>query len=159
VSYHPQRSYRSAQLSIQGLRHQVYCWEGRGTPIVFLHGWGDSGLTFQFVIDCLQVDRACVALDWRGFGRTERAPGAYWFPDYLADLDAFLHEISPNEAVDIVSHSMGGNVAMLYAGVRPERVRRLVNLEGFGLPPSEAKDAPTHYGKWLGVVRHRSPHM
>jgi pimeloyl-ACP methyl ester carboxylesterase len=39
--------------------------------------------------------------------------------------------------VDLVGHSMGGNIAMLYAGVRPARIRRLVNLEGFGMPPSQ----------------------
>ena len=44
---------------------------------------------------------------------------------------------------------MGGNVVMMYAGVRPSRIRRLINLEGFGLPERPADQAPTQYAKWL----------
>ena len=58
-----------------------------------------------------------LAPDWRGFGRSA-APGvdSYWFPDYVADLDALLDRISPDAPVDLVGHSMGGNVVMSYAG-------------------------------------------
>src|SRR5690606_15568671 len=49
--------------------------------------------------------------------------------------------------------SMGGNVAMLYAGVRPERIRRLVNLEGFGMPPTRAEQAPARYRQWLDELK------
>ena len=45
----------------------------------------------------------------------------------------------PTQPVDLLGHSMGGNVVMSYAGVRPERVRRLINLEGFGLPDSRPR--------------------
>ena len=48
---------------------------------------------------------------------------------------------------------MGANVAMIYAGVRPARVRRLVNLEGFGLPRTDASQAPDRLGKWLDQLR------
>jgi pimeloyl-ACP methyl ester carboxylesterase len=44
---------------------------------------------------------------------------------------------------------MGGNVAMLYAGVRPERIRRLVNLEGFGMPRTVPAQAPGRYARWM----------
>ncbi len=44
---------------------------------------------------------------------------------------------------------MGGNVAMSYAGVRPQRVRRLVNLEGFGLPETKPHQAPRRLVQWL----------
>ena len=49
----------------------------------------------------------------------------------------------------LIGHSMGGNIASLYAGVRPERVSRLVNLEGFGMRRSEPSKAPQRYAKWL----------
>jgi pimeloyl-ACP methyl ester carboxylesterase len=79
--------------------------------------------------------------------------GGYWFPDYLADLDELLHHLSPDAPVDLVGHSMGGNVALLYAGVRPHRVRRLVNLEGFGLKQAHANQAPGRYAEWLDQLR------
>jgi pimeloyl-ACP methyl ester carboxylesterase len=55
--------------------------------------------------------------------------------------------------VDLVGHSMGGNVVMLYAGVRPERIRRLVNLEGFGMPATRPAQAPGRYAKWMDEVK------
>jgi pimeloyl-ACP methyl ester carboxylesterase len=51
--------------------------------------------------------------------------------------------------VNLVGHSLGGNVATLYAGVRPERVAKLVNLEGFGLPTTRPDEAPNRYARWL----------
>jgi pimeloyl-ACP methyl ester carboxylesterase len=91
-----------------------------------------------------------VAPDWRGFGQTEVADADhFWFPDYLADLDFLLDHYAPGQVVNLVGHSMGGNVAMLYAGVRPERVRRLVNLEGFGMPHTVAAQAPGRYARWM----------
>ena len=77
----------------------------------------------------------------------------FWFPDYLADLDFLLDHYSPNQPVNLVGHSMGGNVVMLYSGVRPERIRRLVNLEGFGMPASTPDQAPERYAKWMDELK------
>jgi hypothetical protein len=52
-----------------------------------------------------------------------------------------------------VGHSMGGNVAMLYAGSRPERIRKLVNLEGFGMPATQPRQAPKRYAKWMDELK------
>jgi pimeloyl-ACP methyl ester carboxylesterase len=48
---------------------------------------------------------------------------------------------------------MGGNIATLYAGVRPQRVSRLVNLEGFGLANTVPAQAPNRYAQWLDELR------
>jgi pimeloyl-ACP methyl ester carboxylesterase len=60
-----------------------------------------------------------------------------------------LDHYSPGAPVNLLGHSMGGNVAGIYAGVRPARVRRMVNLEGFGMPATRPEQAPRHYAKWL----------
>jgi pimeloyl-ACP methyl ester carboxylesterase len=129
---------------------------------VLLHGWMDVGASYQFVVDALAAaegfERWVIAPDWRGFGRSLPPPGTdgYWFPDYLADLDALLDALLPAEGpaqVDLVGHSMGGNVAMGYAGVRPARVRRLVNLEGFGLPATRPQQAPKRLQQWLDELK------
>jgi len=52
-----------------------------------------------------------------------------------------------------VGHSMGGNVVMMYAGTRPERIRRLVNLEGFGMAGTQPAQAPTRMAKWLDELK------
>lgn len=156
--YTPSRPHRSEFLSLRGLRHHLLRWgeacPGR-PPLVLLHGWMDVGASFQFVVDALAGDREVIALDWRGFGLSEASDtGCYWFPDYLADLDALLDAVSPDAPVDLLGHSMGGNVVMSYAGVRPQRIRRLVNLEGFGLPEVSPVAAPERLVKWLDELKH-----
>lgn len=138
----------------RGLSFHLYRWPGtEPRPVVLLHGWGDTGETWQFVVDALSGHLSLVAFDARGFGRTDWPADGYWFADYLADLDALLDQIAPDEPVDLVGHSMGGNVATVYAGVRPQRVRRVVNLEGFGLPRTAADQAPAHYREWLDELK------
>ena len=58
----------------------------------------------------------------------------------------------PASAVDLVGHSLGGNVVMLYAGARPARVRRVVSLEGFGIPAEDAGRAPKKIAAWLDAL-------
>lgn len=158
TAYLPHRAARSEFVAVRGLHYHLYRWGGAaaGTaPLVMLHGWMDVGASFQFVVDALAGERPVVAPDWRGFGRTASLPGtdSYWFPDYLGDLDALLDHLSPDAPIDLLGHSMGGNVAMVYAGVRPQRVRRLVNLEGFGLPQTRAAQAPARYAAWLDGLK------
>jgi len=144
------RASHSEFVEIRGLRHHVRTWgDASHRPLWLLHGWMDVSASFQFLVDELAGDYRVLAPDWRGFGLTQWASGGYWFPDYLADLDALLRAFTPEGQVDIVGHSMGGNVANLYAGVRPGRVRRLALLEGFGLPRTAPAAAPERYAKWL----------
>jgi pimeloyl-ACP methyl ester carboxylesterase len=119
----------------------------------------DIGASFQFVVDALaeiEGDTRCiVAPDWRGFGGSGMPPAtdSYWFADYLGDLDALLDALSPEAPVDLLGHSMGGNVVMTYAGVRPARVRRLVNLEGFGMPATRPEQVIGRLGQWLDELK------
>ena len=159
--YQAQRSATSKFIPIRHLRYHVLSW---GTPsatlppLVMVHGWMDVGASFQFVVDAFSVafaqGRQIIAPDWRGYGLTETpALDNFWFPDYLADLDFLLDVVSPHQSVDLLGHSMGGNVVMLYAGSRPERVRRLINLEGFGMPASQPVQAPKRYAKWMDELK------
>lgn len=153
--YRPVREPESEFLDVGGLQYHVSRWGPRGGyPVVLLHGWMDCGAAFQFLVDDLPGDWEIVAPDWRGFGRSDRAACSYYFPDYLADLDAVLDHYFPDRAMMLVGHSMGGNVAGLYAGTRPERIERLVSIEGFGLAETPGDEAPQRYAKWLDSLRH-----
>lgn len=144
-------------LDVRGLRYHVRRWGRAGAPKVFLfHGWMDVSASFQFLVDALRGDWDVYAPDWRGYGLTDWTKSdCYWFPDYVADLDFLVQRIEPDAPVRLVGHSLGGNVVCLYAGIRPERVAKLVNLEGFGLPPSRAEQAPQRYRAWLDELRER----
>lgn len=99
-------------------------------------------------------ERDVIALDWRGFGASQAASSdSYWFYDYYADLDAVIDRISPDAPIDLLGHSMGGNIAMIYAGTCPQRIRRLVNVEGFGLARTEPAEAPARLAKWLAELK------
>ncbi len=158
--YRPRREPATQQVDIRGVGHRIARWPGAlrdAAPVVLLHGFMDCGATYQFLADELEPTRTLVAPDWRGFGQSAWSPQGYWYPDYFADLDALLEQLSPALPVDIVGHSMGGNIAMMYAGLRPERVRRLVTLEGFGLPGAPPELAPGRYRDWLDQQRESEP--
>lgn len=133
-----------------GCRLAVWRWGSpQAPPLLLVHGWGDTGATFQFIADELSRRYHVIAPDLRGFGDSDWNAGGYWFPDYLADLDALIAAFGAGRAIALVGHSMGGNIAGLLAGVRPERFSHVVLLEGFGLPPTRPEQAPGRYRRWL----------
>jgi len=155
--YQVKRKSRSEFIPIRNLSYHVQLWGEPSpdkTPLVMVHGWMDVAASYQFVVDALSHDHYVIAPDWRGYGQTSSG-GAdnFWFPDYLADLDFLLDHYAPGAQVNLVGHSMGGNVVMHYAGVRPERIRRLVNLEGFGMPATQADEAPVRLAKWMNELK------
>lgn len=157
--YQARLESRSTYVPVRRLSYHVRQWgepDPARPPLVLVHGWMDVSASWQFMVDALREPRWIVAPDWRGYGLTSSGnPPAdnFWFPDYLADLDFLLDALAPGQPVDLVGHSMGGNVAMMYAGVRPERIRRLVNLEGFGMPETRPAQAPTRYAQWLDELK------
>jgi pimeloyl-ACP methyl ester carboxylesterase len=153
------RTSESLFVEVRGLRYHCRRWGDARRPALFmLHGWMDVSASFQFLVDALRGDWQVVAPDWRGFGLSDRSKdGVYWFPDYFADLDALLGHFHADGPAILVGHSMGGNVAAMYAGIRPERVARLVNLEGFGLAAADPAQAPQRYARWLAELSGAPP--
>lgn len=148
--YRPRKVATVHSLDIRGVRYHLHEWgDESARPVFYLHGWADTGSTFQFVVDALSDNWRIVAPDWRGFGQSGRGAASYWFPDYLADLHAILGHYAPSGKVPLLGHSMGGNIASLYAGTMPERVAALVNIEGFGLSDTDPADAPQRYREWI----------
>ena len=133
------------------MRYHVRLWGDAAAPKLFMfHGWMDVAASFQFLVDALRREWRVIAPDWRGFGLSDWSDAdCYWFPDYVGDLETILRHYQPDGAVNLLGHSLGGNVASLYAGIRPHRVANLVNVEGFGLPRAKPESAPDRYAKWL----------
>ncbi len=166
-AYQPRREATAQHVRVRSIDYHclVFGDPARATPerplLLMTHGWMDIGASFQFVVDALAAlegDARCiVAPDWRGFGRSAMLAGtdSYWFPDYLGDLDALGDALSPGAPFDLLGHSMGGNVVMSYAGVRPQRVRRLINLEGFGMPATKPTQAVKRLTQWLDELKTR----
>ena len=136
-----------------GLELSVVEWDA--TPAratcVLLHGFMDAAASFDRVAPTLAAaGLRVIAPDLRGFGESDWISGGgyYHFPDYVADLDALAAKLAPDPFF-LVGHSMGGTVASLFAGARPERVTKLAVLEGVGPIDHRAEDAPLRMRKWL----------
>ena len=125
-----------------GGRRCCCCTAGRIPAILFSSWWTRSRRIGRW---WRPTGAASGAANGRGSG--------YWFPDYLADLDALLEQLVCGRAGASGRAQHGRQHCRLYAGLRPERVRCLVNLEGFGLPRTPPDQAPAQLRKWLDQVK------
>jgi len=158
--YTPKKPFQTETIELRAHQYHVRTWgehEGDQIPLILLHGWMDLGASFQFMVDELNYKGLVIAPDWRGFGDTQGPElDHYLFADYLGDLDFLLDHFEKKlgtRTFNILGHSMGGNVAMMYAGIQAERVNQLINLEGFGMPSSRPSMAVGRYKRWLGELK------
>lgn len=141
-------------IRVRGLRYHVRRWGDPAAPMVFLlHGFMDVSATWQPVAEGLLPQFQVLSPDFRGFGATEWPQDGYWFPDYVGDLQDIADHYSADAPLRLIGHSMGAQVASLYAGLRPDRVARLVILDGLFLPDMEPALAPKRFRAWLDDLR------
>ena len=154
------KACESLFVDIRGLRYHVRSWGPPGAPKLFLtHGWMDVSASFQFFVDALARDWHVLAPDWRGYGLSQwSGTDTYWYHDFIGDLDRLLAHFQPDSPVLLLGHSMGGSVCSMYAGIRRDRVKRLINVDSLGLRPGTTEESPTRYAKWLAWLRHH-PHF
>ncbi len=145
-------------LTVNHLKYHVRIWnDSAPQSFLFLHGHEDCAATFQFVVDHLPNDWRIIAPDWRGHGQSQWSHDSYMMQNYISDLDQIIDHYFPDQRVNILGHSMGGNALGLYAGVRPERMDRLIVLDAFGLSDEEVSVLPDKIGQWLDGLRGRPP--
>jgi pimeloyl-ACP methyl ester carboxylesterase len=108
-------------------------------PVLVLHGITQSTATWGWLVPHLADRYRVVRLDFRGHGRSGRTPGAYRFPDYIADATAVCEQVLGEPAV-LIGHSLGGGTAAGLAQTRPELVRGVV-LEDPAIMAPPAPDA------------------
>jgi pimeloyl-ACP methyl ester carboxylesterase len=147
-------SSRSDFIRVRELRYHIRRWGDPAAPKVFLlHGFLDVSATWQPVAEGLLPRFQVLAPDLRGFGHTEWPADGYWFQDYVGDFDAIADHYSRDEPMLLVGHSMGAQIASLFAGLRPARVRKLVCLDGLFLPDMEPALAPKRFRRWLDELK------
>ncbi|MEZ4491987.1 MAG: alpha/beta hydrolase [Dehalococcoidia bacterium] len=134
-------------------------------PLILIHGTRDHARSWDQTADAL-IDRYCVyAPDLRGHGDSDWAVGGdYSIIDYALDVHALGEHIG-REPYVVVGHSLGGGVALQYAGAFPEKVSRLITIEGLGgLGWSDRAPKPAHtrMRRWVESMRAletREPHF
>jgi pimeloyl-ACP methyl ester carboxylesterase len=121
----------------QRLRLNYLDWGNAGAPtLVLVHGGRDHARSWDRVARAMRDEWHIICPDLRGHGDSAWSPdGAYSMPYFICDLAQLIHQQGP-EPVSIVAHSLGGAISLRYSGLFPERVRKLVAVEGLGLSPA-----------------------
>lgn len=140
--------------AVRGLQLQTLRWGSPERPVlVMLHGYLDHAHTFDALAAALANDFQGIAWSARGHGESSWASpdGYYHFVEYVADLYHWLTALGLEEVI-LVGHSMGGMIASLYAGAWPERVKALINLEGWMAQPVAPEAMPARVRAWSEAV-------
>lgn len=151
---------RHSFIDAQGLR--IHCLEWGhfdGEPLILVHGYldlADSWRAFVAALETGQPNLRVIAPDCRGHGDSGwiGAGGYYHFPDYVFDLDCVVRAHSL-DSFTLIGHSMGGTISLLYAGTFPERVKKLVLIEGIGPVGMTFSEAPLKMEKWITELHER----
>ena len=143
----------------QRLRLNYLDWGNPEKPLLMLvHGGRDHARSWDWVAEELREDWHVVAFDHRGHGDSDWvSDGNYNVQDMVYDLAQLVHQLG-DEEVTIVSHSMGGNVALRYAGTFPDKVRKIVAIEGLGPSPKRQEEMradpyPQRMAEWIEKKR------
>lgn len=121
----------------QRLRLNYVDWgNADAPPLLLIHGGRDHARSWDWVAEELRHDWHIIAPDLRGHGDSAWSPdGNYEMSAFVYDVAQLIHQLGL-APVSIIAHSMGGNIATRYAGLYPENVKKLVNIEGLGLSPA-----------------------
>lgn len=149
--------------TVDSLGLPIHCLEwgpSDGEPLMLVHGFLDLAFSWSPFVDQLQKQAPrpyrIVAPDCRGHGDSGQvgAGGYYHFPDYVLDIDCVVQSLGV-KSFKLIGHSMGGTISLLYAGTFPERVSKLILIEGVGPVGMNFADAPLRMGQWIGEIHQR----
>jgi pimeloyl-ACP methyl ester carboxylesterase len=144
--------------------HYVDWGNADAPPLILQHGGRDHCRSWDWVAEELAKDWHVIAPDLRGHGDSAWSPeGHYGMDAFVYDFAQLIHTLG-HEKVTIVSHSLGGNIATRFAGLYPDKVRKLVNIEGLGPSPElraqvEAEGWQNRMRKWVDDRRKAAGRM
>ncbi|MGA0600530.1 alpha/beta fold hydrolase [Caulobacter sp. KR2-114] len=138
--------------------HYVDWGNPTAPPLILLHGGRDHCRNWDWVARDLRNDFHIIAPDLRGHGDSAYSPsGDYSMQAFVYDLAQLIHQqkLGP---VPIIAHSLGGSIALRYAGAFPETVSKLVAIEGLGPSPAQQAErakrtAVERIRQWVGDTR------
>ena len=155
------------------LKLQFWDWgQDKLPPLLLVHGGLDHARNWDWVARSLREHFHVYAMDLRGHGNSAWAPGAmYSVAEYVLDLATLVDLLSgaagagdgtPANPAHLIGHSLGGILTLLYAGLFPERVGKVIAIEGLGFPPAHRihRPVPERMRTWIDAMRkleHREP--
>ena len=142
--------------------HYVDWGNDDAPPMLLVHGGRDHCRNWDWVAQAFKADYHVIAPDLRGHGDSQwLIGGGYATIDYVYDIAQLVRQTGIDDMV-LVGHSMGGSVSLAYAGLCPEKVGKLITIEGMGMSLASADDSiPATNGclRWVEDLRQLSgPH-
>ena len=132
--------------SLRTRLHYLDWGNSSAPPLILVHGGFDHARSWDWTARALASDYHVIAPDLRGHGDSAWSPdGSYIISNYVYDL-AQLVELSDRAPVTIIAHSLGGSIALRYAGLFPEKVAKIVAIEGLGLSPDRLREVAQDNG-------------
>lgn len=121
----------------QRLRLHYVDWGNPGAPtLVLVHGGRDHARNWDWVAHELRRDFHVIAPDLRGHGDSQWAIGGmYAVADFVLDVANLIDALGTGP-IHLIGHSLGGAISLMYSGIYPDRVAKLVAIEGLGPPPA-----------------------
>jgi pimeloyl-ACP methyl ester carboxylesterase len=114
-----------------GIKINLAVWEGEGQPILCIHGITANCRCWETLADALAPDYRIIAMDLRGRGQSEKPPAGYALEYHLQDINCLLDDLALDRVV-IMGHSLGAFIGLAFAAGYPERVERLILVDGGG---------------------------
>jgi pimeloyl-ACP methyl ester carboxylesterase len=143
------RYYMSQRLKL----HYVVWGDESNPPLLLIHGNRDHARTWDDVATRLMRDYCVYAVDLRGHGDSSWAIGGqYSLPEFVLDVAGLVKELD-RSPLTIIGHSLGGAVALEYAGVFPETVLKVVAIEGLGPRVGEPTPASVRMRHWISETQ------
>lgn len=146
----------------QRLRLHYLDWgNSSAPPLLLVHGNRDHCHNWDWVAQALRDEYHIIAPDFRGHGDSAWVFGsAYSHSEYVYDLAQLIHQqhLAP---LTIIAHSLGGSVALRYAGIYPENIKKIIVIEGTGGPPAMVEQRPVfeRMREWIDNNRKVSGRM
>ena len=131
--------------------HYVDWGNAEKPPLLLIHGGRDHARNWDWVAHELRDEYHIIAPDLRGHGDSQWAiGGSYAMVDYVLDVAQLLGALQLFP-ITLIGHSLGGSIALQYSGIYPERVLKVVAIEGLGPPPGLIRDRPAHerMAEWI----------
>ncbi len=149
----------------QRLRLHYVDWGNADAPtLLMVHGGRDHCRNWDWVADELRHDYHIIAPDLRGHGDSQwLLGGSYTIIDYVYDIAQLVHQTRATPSI-IMGHSLGGSISLLYSGIYPQNVTKLISIEGMGPPPGMfdrygKSDPHTRLEAWVENLRQLSGRM